>query len=79
MNTTASKLVINARKGNNEKEKDSKILHLNYTMLPYCDLRVRAKNEKARKNTVHKKSQHFNARNLGNTSSLSLSLSESLS
>ena len=41
--------------------------------------RVRAKNEKARKNTVHKKSQHFNARNLGNTSSLSLSLSESLS
>ena len=31
--------------------------------------RVRAKNEKARKNTVHKKSQHFNARNLGNTSS----------
>ena len=38
MNTTASKLVINARKGNNEKEKDSKILHLNYTMLPYCDL-----------------------------------------
>ena len=32
--------------------------------------RVRAKNEKARKNTVHKKSQHFNARNLGNTSSL---------
>ena len=41
--------------------------------------RVRAKNEKARKNTVQKKSQHFNARNLGNTSSLSLSLSESLS
>ena len=41
--------------------------------------RVRAKNEKARKNTVHKKSQHFNTRNLGNTSSLSLSLSESLS
>ena len=41
--------------------------------------RVRAKNEKARKNTVHKKSQHFNARNLSNTSSLSLSLSESLS
>ena len=37
--------------------------------------RVRAKNEKARKNTVHKKSQHFNARNLSNTSSLSLSLS----
>ena len=35
--------------------------------------RVKAKNEKARKNTVHKKSQHFN------TSSLSLSLSESLS
>ena len=28
--------------------------------------RVRAKNEKARKNTVHKKSQHFNTRNLGN-------------
>ena len=41
--------------------------------------RVRAKDEKARKNTVHKKSQHFNARNLGNTSSLRLSLSESLS
>ena len=41
--------------------------------------RVRTKNEKARKNTVHKKSQHFYARNLGNTSSLSLSLSESLS
>ena len=41
--------------------------------------RVRAKNKKARKNTVHKKPQHFNARNLGNTSSLSLSLSESLS
>ena len=41
--------------------------------------RVRAKNEKARKNTVHKKSQHFNARNLSNTSSLSLYLSESLS
>ena len=41
--------------------------------------RVRAKNEKARNNTVHKKSQHFNTRNLGNTSSLSLSLSESLS
>ena len=41
--------------------------------------RVRAKNENARKNTVHKKSQHFNTRNLGNTSSLSLSLSESLS
>ena len=31
--------------------------------------RVRAKNEKARKNTVHKKSQHFKARNLNNTSS----------
>ena len=28
--------------------------------------RVRAKNEKARKNTVHKKSQHLNTRNLGN-------------
>ena len=41
--------------------------------------RVRAKNEKARKNTVHKISQHFNARNLSDTSSLSLSLSESLS
>ena len=41
--------------------------------------RVRAKNEKARKNTVHKKSQHSNTRNLGNTSSLSLSLSGSLS
>ena len=41
--------------------------------------RVRAKNEKARKNTVHKKSQHFNTRNLGNKNSLSLSLSESLS
>ena len=41
--------------------------------------RVRAKNEKARKNTVHKKSQHFNTWNIGNTSSLSLSLSESLS
>ena len=36
--------------------------------------RVKAKNEKVRKNTVHKKSQHFKARNLGNTSS-----SESLS
>ena len=35
---------------------------------------VKAKNEKARKITVHKKSQHFKARNLGNTSS-----SESLS
>ena len=31
--------------------------------------RVKAKNEKARKNTVYKKSQHFKARNLGNTSS----------
>ena len=31
--------------------------------------RVKAKNEKACKNTVHKKSQHFKARNLGNTSS----------
>ena len=41
--------------------------------------RVRAKNEKARKNTVHKKSQHFNARNLSKMSSLSLSLYESLS
>ena len=41
--------------------------------------RVRAKNEKARKNTIHKKPQHFNTRNLGNTSSLNLSLSESLS
>ena len=28
--------------------------------------RVRAKNGKARKNTVHKKPQHFNARNLSN-------------
>ena len=28
--------------------------------------RVKAKNEKALKNTVHKKSQHFKARNLGN-------------
>ena len=41
--------------------------------------RVRAKNEKARKNTVHKKSQYFNTRNLDNTSFVSLSLSESLS
>ena len=34
--------------------------------------RVKAKNEKARKNTIHKKSQHFKARNpesIGNTSS----------
>ena len=31
--------------------------------------RVRAKNEKAHKNTVHKKSQHFKARNLSNISS----------
>ena len=33
--------------------------------------RVKAKNEKVRKNTntVHKKSQHFKARNLGNTCS----------
>ena len=29
--------------------------------------RVRSKNEKARKNTVHKKSQHFKAQNLSNT------------
>ena len=41
--------------------------------------RVRAKNEKTRKNTVHKKPQHFNARNLSNTSSMSLFLSGSLS
>ena len=31
--------------------------------------RVKAENEKARKNTVNKKSQHFKARNLGNTCS----------
>ena len=57
---------------------------LNTTLNNYLDsgniaTRVRAKNETARKNTVHKKPQHFNARNLSNASSLSLSLSESLS
>jgi hypothetical protein len=31
--------------------------------------RVRARNEKAREKKVHKKSQHFAARNLDNTSS----------
>ena len=31
--------------------------------------RVKAKNEKARKNSVHKKSQHFKGRNIDNTSS----------
>ena len=36
------------------------------------ETRVRARNEKARKKTVHKKSQHFTARNLGNTSSSEL-------
>ena len=36
--------------------------------------RVKARNKKARKTTVHKKSQHFKARNVDNTSS-----SESLS
>ena len=31
--------------------------------------RVKANDEKARKNNVYKKSQHFKAQNLGNTSS----------
>ena len=53
---------------------------LNTTLNNYLDsgniaTRVRTSNEKTCKNTVHKKSQHFNTRNLGNTSSLSLSLS----